>query len=51
MIYELELLKKYDLKELEKYKHTLGDVSKCIINIIKVLSMLENRTDKDDEKR
>ena len=50
MIHELELLKKYDLKELEKYKHSLGDSARCLINIIKVLSILDNRTeDSNDE--
>lgn len=50
MIHELELLKKYDLKELEKYKHTLGDSARCLINIIKVLSILDNRTEDNNNE-
>jgi len=48
MIVELEKLKKYDLPELEKYKSSLGDIATCLIKIIKVLSILENRTDNDE---
>lgn len=49
MIVELEELKKYDLVELEKYKGSLGDIATCLIRIIKTLSILENRTDNNNE--
>ena len=49
MIYELELLKKYDLKELEKYKGSIGDVATCLIKVIKTLSILDKKTEDEEE--